>query len=349
MKYVLFFFAGLSLMSCSTSKLMVRNTEMKHAQVEVSKPGMVTRPLMADLSVENERKSVVYKGGLNLSSADLKANAMQTFLETYKCDFVVDPVFSTTTVIEDRKITGAEVKITGFAATYSKIYQVDSLPKSIRQFADLNKNYRNLNYYNVLEVDQRKLGIELSTGDHIGLQLDYPSKNLTYRFYGGYEMVKSNASPTDITFDANFQHGTVKDTMHFKATTAPTISQTTTSIGVLRFFPLSPMINFRILAGINMSMFNFSTPIDIVNPFPVVAGDFQLKNMYSLGIRLGAGVDYKIKNQWFVLAKFHSNLDFINIYNSSNVLKNSTTLSYSNVNLTGLKSTYLSVGIRYEF
>ena len=188
-------FVGLVLVmsSCAPSKLIIKKTNAKEYNLETAKTGLVMRPLLADLDVNIERKIVSYSGPLNLDMSDLKNNAMQLFLETYKCDYVVDPIFTTTSTLENKKLSQIEIKLTGLSASYKKIYQVDSLPKSITQYANLNKNLTRLDYYNSIDEVKNKIGLEFLVGNNRGIQIDYPlSFNPSYRFYVGVDVPKNS-------------------------------------------------------------------------------------------------------------------------------------------------------------
>ncbi|MCE2741961.1 MAG: hypothetical protein LW701_00060 [Fluviicola sp.] len=325
--------------SCGSSKLVYKKTNAKEYNLETAKTGVVMRPLMADLDVNIERKSVTYSAPINLEMTDLKNNAMQLFLETYKCDYVVDPIFTTTTTEENKRLSQIEIKLTGLTATYKKIYQVDSLPKSISQYANLNKNLARLDYYNSYDEVKSKIGLEFCTGNNKAFQIDYPlSFNPTFRLYVGVDIPKNNASG----FKAD-------EFTNYDTTNAQTYSgkllQTNFSVGIFKELVASQNIALRLQAGVNYSMF---TPENdyVVNPY------YSVNGLSSLGLRFGAGIDYKLYRNIHIVGKFHTNLGLLNKAHTIETEVDPlglAKLSYKKVNFTDLQTSYLSLGIRFLF
>jgi hypothetical protein len=325
--------------ACAPSKLISKKTNAREYNLETAKTGVVMRPLLADLDVNIERKSVVIAGPINLDLSDLKNNAMQLFLETYKCDYVVDPIFTTTTTEENKQVKQIEIKLTGLAATYKKIYQVDSLPKSITQYADLNKSFTRLEYFNSYEEVSSKIGLEFWTGNNKGFQIDYPlSFDPSFRLYVGVEIPKNNASGFKADEYTNY------DTTKSKSYTGDLI-QTNFSLGLFKELPVSQNMALRLQAGVNYSMFTPETDY-VVNSY------YSVNSLSSLGFRFGAGIDYKLYRNLHLIGKFHTNLDLMNkahrVETDVDPLGQAK-LSYKKVSFTDLQSSYLSIGVRFLF
>ena len=151
---VLFFATVIFVTSCTTSRLVQKSTNSRNYQVNANETVLVLRPLMADISVDHNRKEVSYTSQNVFLLEDLKANAMQSFLKTHSCDYVIDPIFSFTKIKEKSKNIEATVLLSGLPAKYTKIYQVDSLPKSVLQIKDIEKTTKRLDYINTIEKSQ---------------------------------------------------------------------------------------------------------------------------------------------------------------------------------------------------
>jgi hypothetical protein len=334
-------FVGLvfGIYSCAPTKLITKKTNAKEYNLETAKTGLVMRPLLVDLDVNIERKVVTYIGLINLDKSDLKNNAMQLFLETYKCDYVVDPIFTTTTTFENKKLNQIEIKLTGLSATFKKIYQVDSLPKSVTQYANLNKNLTRLDYYNSIDEVKNKIGLEFLAGNNKGIQIDYPmSFNPSYRLYVGLDVPKNN--PSGFKADQYTNADTTKG-----ESLSGKLNQVNFSIGAFKEVSLSQNTLFRLQAGLNYSMFTPESDY-VINTF------YSVNGLSSVGLRLGAGLDYKLFRNIHLVGKFHSNLGILNMAHKTSTEIDPTgkaTLSYKKVSFSDLQTSYLSVGLRFLF
>jgi len=314
--------------SCATSKLTTKSTNAKLHEIEASYNGMVSKPLMVDVDVENSRKEVTYNGQLNLPLKDLKSNAKQLFLETHSCEYVVDPIYSITVVKENNKNKEITIKVTGFAAKYTNIYQVDSLPKSIGQFYALQKPVDRVSYINEITEINPKIGAELSYGSfgHFGLQIDYPFAKNFLRGYAAFESYSSLAE--NVSFDYDIEFNSVTN----QVTAAMPSKMSTASIGLMKEFSVINRVKLRGQAGLNFSLYS-----DIDNMI--------IESTSRLGIRLGAAIDVKIYKGISAIFKGYSNLDFVNIHSKNK--------DFADYNVTAFKadlpSFYLSGGLRFLF
>jgi hypothetical protein len=184
-KIFAFIILGLFAISCAKSRLVTQKTNSKKHEIETSYNGMLSKPILADLEIENIRKEVNYQGKLNLSMADLKLNAKQLFLATFSCDFVVDPIYTTTVTKENLRTKDITIKLTGLPAKYSKIYQVDSLPKSIGQFYALDNPIKRVEYINSIDENNPRIGVDITLGSKglSSVQIDYPFAGEIMRGY----------------------------------------------------------------------------------------------------------------------------------------------------------------------
>ena len=88
--------------SCSKKMLVTKSTNSRDYQLNAHQSGLLMRPMLADLQVESIKKEVTYVAPINkmkrdpllLKKSDYKSNALQLFLTTHNCDYVVDPVFT---------------------------------------------------------------------------------------------------------------------------------------------------------------------------------------------------------------------------------------------------------------
>jgi hypothetical protein len=338
-KKLLFATLSLGLFACAPSKLLVKKTNMKENNIEASKTGLVMRPLLADLEVTTERKSITYKAPINLSMVDLKSNAMQLFLETNKCDYVVDPIFTTTTTIENKKLSLIEIKLTGLPATYKKIYQVDSLPKSVTQYANLSKNQTRLEYFNSVDEIQNKIGLELVTGNYNGIQLDFPlAADPSFRIYAAGE---KNQGPTSVKGDVL----TNTDTTNAVTFDSGEMSQLNLSLGAFKEFPVSPRLMFRILGGLNYSSYSFENDAN-------ASAFYTISGISNIGLRVGTGLDFKLSKSVHLVGKFHTNLGIFKFAHTNESLVDPAGLAsvkIKEINFSGNQSSFVGVGIRFLF
>ena len=289
--------------SCSTSKQIVKTTESKSPIINQNSNGMLSKPLLADLAVETSRKEVVYKANLRISDEDKKSNAMQLFLETHSCDYIVDPIYSFTRTDEGGRTKDVQIKLTGLPAKYTKITQVDSLPKSIQQYQSLVDPVKRTNYVNSIEESDPIRGLEFyaGTAGQRGLQVDFLLKNEMMRGYISAETY-SKFDEESVNLDMDF----VKDgdTLELNASGLAS-NYSSISAGVMKEFPVFNRLKLRGQAGLNYGNYGDLT----------IAGAYgTINNVARVGFRLGLGLDYKIyKNISFVL-KAHSNINAFNIY-----------------------------------
>lgn len=298
------------LASCATiTKVTNSNTNI----METHESGIVMRPMLADVEVSQERKSIEYIVPYYMSAKkDGKENAILQFKKTHKCDYIVDAVFQIIT--ETGKKNETKIIVNGYAASYSNIRQVDSLPKSVIQYGMLPKNVKVLDYLNTFEEKIPSYGIEATFLAYSGVQVDKILSNSKNRFYlsvEGYGLLGGN----DITVNADFvdkSNDNIMGSLGYESID----SYNTVSGGLMREFPLFNFMKFRVQGGVNiLTGSTFETGLNnISSDYDVSYGGLSTAiNFFSLGLRVGAGVDLRIYKSLSAVAKIHYNQNLLNI------------------------------------
>jgi hypothetical protein len=167
---------------------MTKVNDVKNPRVNTHATGVFIKPIVADLEISKEKKTITYKADLNLPSIDLTDNATRVFVETYKCDYIVDPQITRLDKRTNGTLTEIEITLTGFPATYKSIYQVDSLPKSIIEFSSITLPIARINYSSLNNVinnsKPKRIGLELyGSSGNTGIQLDISPKKTNNTHY----------------------------------------------------------------------------------------------------------------------------------------------------------------------
>ena len=297
------------LFSCSTvTKVTNSNTN----RMETHESGIVMRPLLADVEVSQKRKSIEYIVPYYMNvKKEGKENALLTFKKTHNCDYVVDPVFEITT--ETGKKNETKINVNGYAASYSNIRQVDSLPKSLIQYGMLPKNVKSLDYLNTFEEKKPTMGIELSVLAYTGIQIDKllnNSGNRAYLSFEGYGLLGG----TSIGLNADFVDKSNNNTMG-NLESISLESYNTISGGLMREFPLFNFIKLRAQGGVNLLM-GKTDELSNFNPssdYFVSNFSSDALNFFSIGLRAGIGVDIRIYKSLSAIAKIHYNQNLLTL------------------------------------
>lgn len=294
--------------------------------------GMVSRPLLADLSVDNVRKEITYAAKINISDSDRKANAKQLFLETHNCDFIVDPIYTNTYTDINGKTKEIQIKLTGLPAKYSKITQVDSLPKSIQQYQTLMNPVERVNYVNSIDEGSPTVGVEINLGTkgQQGIQVDFLMKNEKARIYFAAENY-NNANPS---FTMNFEDSTGS----LNSTSGSSVGFGSLALGLMKEISVSNRVKFRGQGGLNLSSY---TETGINNNLG------SIQSIYRLGFRLGIGADIRLYKNVSLILKAHSNIGAFNIYNKEPI--ENISFKVKDFKMTGLPNYYLGYGLRFVF
>jgi len=332
--YLLPVIGMIALNACSLQEEIVTRNQSKKADLQVRETGMIVKPVVADLDISNEKKSVVYIADLKIPLNNINDNTMQLFLETYKCDYIIDPKFVRKTTVNNSKLKQIEVTLTGFPATYKKIYQVDSLPKSITEYANINLPIKTTDYMSLYQADERgsNLGMEFYLGtSFVGSQIDFAPKVKGAHFYLSFEQhMNESAGVKYRGFNDNIA-------TEYDATYS---SLRVFSLGV--FFEKEILRNIRLrgLGGLNYAYVLFDNSIQNSVYETIVDG------VHSVGLRFGASIDYSLTRGFSVIGRAHSNLGLFNSLKESGefVLQD-----YSNISISNFPLVNLGLGIRYSF
>jgi len=326
---VLFF----TVSSCSVNREVLTRQTSKTALLAPHSTGILVKPVIADLEISKERKTINYKADMKLPIKDLKDNATKVFLETHKCDYIVDPKFVQTSSLDDGVAKSIEYVLTGFAAVYSKVYQVDSLPKSVVQYAELPLKKETDNFVTSYDNTEKgvSVGIEFATKP-IGedglnpVQIDY-GPNYTgplagTRYYFGIE---KSSGVFQVDFDQKI--GSV-----ITPITTPTIDPTTISFGVLKEKRIGRSIKIRAAGGFNFLSGNII--------------DTRYNKILGIGIRVGAGIDFRIFNGFSWINRVHSNFNLLGFVSR---VPNNQSATISNVHISEMPLFYPCTGFRFTF
>jgi len=141
-KLFLFLILAIALSSCSevvTNAITFKDkssTLRRDADIRVNGPQVITKPMLANLDVNMERKKTVFNTTANVVEGKVNAKkeaeqkAEFRFLEEHQCDFVMDPYFETEINYNEGDIFyRISVTLSGLPVTYKKFTELDSLPK----------------------------------------------------------------------------------------------------------------------------------------------------------------------------------------------------------------------------
>jgi len=147
MKKILFFYGLMYLIqSCApvaTTSISSKDrlsTLKRDSDIKVTGPQVVTKPMLANLDVDMERKKSTFSTTISLgvgkeaARKEAEQKAEFRFLEEHQCDFVMDPYFDTDISYTDGDgFYRISVAMTGLSVSYKKFSELDSLPKIFTQ------------------------------------------------------------------------------------------------------------------------------------------------------------------------------------------------------------------------
>jgi hypothetical protein len=328
--------------SCSIHRQITKDTKSHDPEINAASFGMVIKPIVADLKVEATKQSVTYIADLKLPLNELKNNAMELFLTTHKCDYVVDPIFSRVTSVENSRLSDIKITITGFPATYSKVYQVDSLPKSVVQYSSISLPVKRVDYTNSINVETKgkSFGMEFFTkgSSLIGAQVDY-AKNVNGLHY--YLSIENYGNLNDVSFDWDYK----KNPTTLKSETISALNQQVNlSIGIFKEKIFSNKFKLRGFGGLNYSSIKFTTPLSII---PKSNSYIDFTGSKSFGVRFGAALDYRLFNGISIIGRLHANVNMLNFISKN--LKNIERPTIENIQFSEKYLLNPCIGIRFNF
>lgn len=132
--------------SCATISTTFKHTFStlrRPSDIVVSAPQVVTKPILANLDIDMEKKKTSFNTTIPISESrefarkEAEQKAEFRFLEEHQCDFVLDPYLETEiSYVEGDEYYRVSVKVTGLPVSYKKFTELDSLP---RIFVDMSK------------------------------------------------------------------------------------------------------------------------------------------------------------------------------------------------------------------
>lgn len=328
--------ATLVLSSCSNKEYLTRSTDSHEQSILANNTSVMMRPIVADMSIENERKSTVYEADLLLPLADLRDNALGLFLAQHECDYAVDPIYREVVTSLRRAVKSIQITVEAFPAHYISLQAVDSLPKSILEYQRLNVPQERVAYLTEHDLPETTVGFETTMGNFGGIQIDVLVPNRPFRVYYS----------TDAAWD--FLGGDVALDFEYITYIGGDITTSSRSVqemrsnslGLMKEIEPSSRLSLRGIAGLNLSAFEFSEV--------ELGSEASFDGMATLGVRVGAGADFRFLRNVSLVAKAHRNLDLVRFMgwgaSSSDVGKeflNSVTVDGPPINV--------GFGLRFEF
>jgi hypothetical protein len=134
--------AILFLSACSVTQ---KSKTADYDFIKITKQGIIQKPLIADLEVSKDKKSLV-RTYETASVETAKELVMGEFMQEYKCDLIVHPLFSSSAVTTNA-VTNITITANGYPANYRNIRNFEAkdtlsfFPKNIALLnSDENSN-----------------------------------------------------------------------------------------------------------------------------------------------------------------------------------------------------------------
>ena len=325
---------GLVFASCSLKRNVTTDKSIHSPRLEVTESKLYVKPVVADLKITPEKKSVEFSADLKIPLSEIQNNALNLFLTTYNCDYVIDPVYTQVTTIENSKLNSITLKVTGFPATYEKLYQVESLPNSIVQSSQINLPVKRVEFINEIKENTTGgiLGFEFVPVGSMLFQLDYSKSQsgLHYYFSADYGNLQS---PKEMEFTASLPNYSDRNY------TVSSQQYRNYSFGLFGNKEISNHLICRASLGFNStnSLFDNSIYFD----------EAQFIGIRNYGFRFGVGVQYEILNGIYIISRANSDLSLTNGIVQNGTLK--STISNVNVPNNSMLRIGYGVGLRFEF
>lgn len=328
--------ATLALSSCSNNEYLARSTDSHEQSILVNNTSVIVRPIVADMSIENERKATIYQADLLLPLEDLRDNALGLFLAQHECDYAVDPIYREVVTSQRRAVKSIQITVEAFPAHYVSLQAVDSLPKSILEYQRLNVPQERVTYITERNLRGTAVGFEMTMGNFGGMQIDVLVPNRSFRFYFGTDEAWDFLGG-DMALDFEYI-----ESIGSNVVTSSRLVQEmrSNSFGLMKEIEPTSRLSLRGFAGLNLSEFEFSEVY--------LGSEASFDGMATLGVRVGAGADFPIFRNMSFVAKAHRNMDLVRIIgwraSSSDVGKeflNSVAVDGPPINV--------GFGLRFEF
>ena len=322
--------------SCTLERKITTTKSIHNPRVEVAESKLYIRPVVADLKIGSEKKSVEYTADLKIPLSEIQSNALNLFLITYNCDYVVDPIYTEVTTIDNSKLNSIVLKVTGYPATYDKLYQVESLPNSVVQSAQINLPVKRTDFINEYKENTigKSLGLEfIPLGSRL-FQIDYSKTvdGMHYYFSAEFDEL-GNSQEVKVDFSSSLPATGNQDFSEYA------YQYRNFSFGVFKNKEITNHLKFRGVIGMNLGRTFF--------PYSVKFDDSRFLGLSTLGLRFGTGVQYELLNGIYLMGRINADLSLRNgIIQDGAVKSTITNLSTSN---SGLFKVGYGIGLRFEF
>jgi hypothetical protein len=339
-----------TILSSCNATTKITNTDTN--EIRLYESGVFTRPLVADVVVGDKREQIEYIVPDYMSvKKSGKQNALLAFKKEHNCEYVVDPVYKIITITGK----GSEVKIilNGYPVSYSNIHEVDTLPASIVQYRSVLKESDDYEFINYIEENEPTMGLEFSVFAYKGVQFDAKLSNFNSRFYVAGEM--SYNVQNDISFDFVDKSN---DVVMGGLSNINLDAYTTISGGLMKEVKMTRFLKLRGIGGVNIGRSTFrlsSYGLNTINGYDINTNTVENFNVTSIGLRGGAGLDFKLYKSLSLIGKIHVNLNILNVVskpsldfeNPSNQLV--TDFKIKDVSITHEQTINTSFGLRFVF
>ena len=184
------FLFSIILASCQSFNGLTQVVKTKEPTMDINTPTVLIKPVLADLDIADAQKTTRYTVDLSLSNAQRIENAKDFFLKSNNCDLIVNPRYVTVESTINTKVSGVTIEVTGFPATYKKIYQVDKLDETVLTYNTLNVQVKSDNFMskNVLRKEGSEFFVSLGGGTFAGVEVGYfLDVDEPLFFYGSFE------------------------------------------------------------------------------------------------------------------------------------------------------------------
>jgi hypothetical protein len=327
----------LSITSCTLERKITTKKSIHNPKIEVVESKVYVKPIVADLKIGAEKKFVDYTADLKIPLAEIQNNAMNLFLITHNCDYIVDPIYTEVTTIDNSKLNSITMKVTGYPATYDRIYQVESLPNSISQASQINLPIKRADFISEFKENTSgsSLGLEfIPLGSSILFQLDY-SKSLDGLHYYFSSEFKELSNDKEVDVEVVFSQpgfGT-------QSFSSPAVQYSNYSFGVFKNKEINNHIKCRAMFGFNSANTYFLNRL--------VYDESAFIGLRTLGLRMGTSIQYEVLQGIYAIGRANADLTL----KSAAIQDGDINAEISNLNTSnsGLYKLGFGLGLRFEF
>jgi len=289
MKKILFYFVVANFLqacaSVTTTTSISTNDKLstlkRDSDIKVIGPQVVTKPMLANLDVNMERKKTIFNTTISLgvgkeaARKEAEQKAEFRFLEEHLCDFVMDPYLETDiSYNEGDAFYRISVVLTGLSVTYKKFTELDSLPKIFTQINNLPS--RTLPLMASISSNQKSVSEKYTDWGFIG--------GAGFGWFSGDQNSNVYAGGGSSTFDYQ--------------------SKPSAYLGFYRMYPVSNSVSMRPELAFFSRNYSLNRTVDLPNDQFTQRYDYK-----SLGLDVPVLVDLKLNEQ--VGLHFGPSLNFL--------------------------------------